>query len=1083
MKGTSMKIKFRNFLIVITILLTAENYCHAITQVGGPIHTDTTWGLANSPYLISSTIKIQKAVTLTIEPGVHLFFKEPIEFVIEGELLAKGKATLPIYISSDGSALGRGVIKFTENAIGASYNNEGDYIGGSIFEHVVIDNIGGIIFESNAAYLNNLEYNNSLHVRYAGVKSDCFITNSKFVNNISPSSHSFNYPNGNSGGGAIYLDSSSLIIKNCTFEDNSAIEGGAIYSTDVTSFINLINCTFKNNFAFSDGGAVNLSSDSIDSKLDKCVFKNNFSYFGNGGAIYSYSNSSSSFSNIEINASEFSNNSAYGSGGAISSYATILLLDGSHFYYNMANSGGSISFGRGYPLYDYLSPNEVLERSASFKFSNCNFTDNVANRGGGAISIGTDGGQDSKLFSSITDCSFYNNSVVDEEWGRGGAIVYGSYQASFSLELDNCILSNNFAAVGSVIHAIASIHASITDFTLHLDNCTLMENNSLIYYSTLVSFSDPKIIWPHSFSNTSCKITNCIIANNSNGLYFRNGTMENTLILNNTVSTVISGSGIIKDSTIINNNYSCPYQEHKGAVVRGDFNISGTNFIDNSGFTYLFSRYDTGVYSGILDATNNFWGTADENYIQSNIWDYYDDSQLGETLYYPYLTELNTNAPPISTNILSVTPLQAFLSENNGFTEIYISNSGTGQMNWTAEVVSGSSWLSIATNDSGTNDETIVCQAKANNGYLSRTGTIRVSANEAKNSPILISINQEMSKSLKTVILSKSSSNYKVTSGNNVQIYGSSSSNNIVIEAEAQAEIINAPGHNTVQIQSHSNDFTVSRYGTVVFLSGSDGTTLKIPATRSVQTISFTDRSLKLQIYKNKVIFDDQLIDNTASLIAENSEKLRTCGAYVAQGVWKEFDCYNLAAIGKITKDDPFTPSWRLIGGYWKWGSKGPDPKHWYHTNTLDFIHGPTGPDGSNTCAGFVPLSGYDSSFPVPDGAWLEDNKTSNDPCPSGFRVPTISQWQGVLDNNNQTVVGTWSGSDTNYSSALFFGSDLMLPAAGSCCNSNRGRSGYYWSSSENLDDYAFALNFNSGYVSRSGESRRSKFSIRCVTE
>jgi hypothetical protein len=69
-----------------------------------------------------------------------------------------------------------------------------------------------------------------------------------------------------------------------------------------------------------------------------------------------------------------------------------------------------------------------------------------------------------------------------------------------------------------------------------------------------------------------------------------------------------------------------------------------------------------------------------------------------------------------------------------------------------------------------------------------------------------------------------------------------------------------------------------------------------------------------------------------------------TCGAYVAPGVWKEFDCYNLAAVGKTTNDDPFTPSWRLIGGYWQWGRKGPDPSQWHDTNTEHFAHGPTGP-------------------------------------------------------------------------------------------------------------------------------------------
>jgi hypothetical protein len=71
------------------------------------------------------------------------------------------------------------------------------------------------------------------------------------------------------------------------------------------------------------------------------------------------------------------------------------------------------------------------------------------------------------------------------------------------------------------------------------------------------------------------------------------------------------------------------------------------------------------------------------------------------------------------------------------------------------------------------------------------------------------------------------------------------------------------------------------------------------------------------------------------------------CRVYVAPDVWKEFDCYNLAAIGKNTNDDPFTPSWRLIKGYWQWGRKGPDPSQWYDTNTEHFAHGPTGPGDS----------------------------------------------------------------------------------------------------------------------------------------
>ncbi|MFA5905396.1 MAG: FISUMP domain-containing protein [Desulfobacula sp.] len=213
-----------------------------------------------------------------------------------------------------------------------------------------------------------------------------------------------------------------------------------------------------------------------------------------------------------------------------------------------------------------------------------------------------------------------------------------------------------------------------------------------------------------------------------------------------------------------------------------------------------------------------------------------------------------------------------------------------------------------------------------------------------------------------------------------------------------------------------------------------------------------------------------------------------TCGAYVAPGVWKEFDCYNLAAIGKNTNDDPFTPSWRLNGGYWHWGRKGPDPSQWYNTNTPDFAHGPTGPGAGEANSGSI--NGWDHTH-APNGAWSDAAKTANDPCPAGYRVPTKTQWDGVLNNNTQSVVGTWpttSNNHTNYSTARFFGDGLMLPAAGGRGSNaghlgGRGSIGYYWPSSEYSFASAWYLEVHDIGARTKVGNRQSGFSVRCIAE
>jgi uncharacterized protein (TIGR02145 family) len=201
--------------------------------------------------------------------------------------------------------------------------------------------------------------------------------------------------------------------------------------------------------------------------------------------------------------------------------------------------------------------------------------------------------------------------------------------------------------------------------------------------------------------------------------------------------------------------------------------------------------------------------------------------------------------------------------------------------------------------------------------------------------------------------------------------------------------------------------------------------------------------------------------------------KCTTCGAYVAVDVWKEFMCHNL---GADTNADPFTPSWKLIGNYYQWGIKDVAA---------------AGPSDENTpnADALFPWN----TTPAIDGAWQDGTKTTNDPCPVGFRIPTKDQWDGVKNNPAQNPQSnadgsTWTDNSNNYTSGKFFGPALFLPAAGgrgfnTGALFDRGYYGYYWSSTVSGSVNAWDLNFDSGGAYMDNFNRTHGFSLRCVAQ
>ena len=350
------------------------------------------------------------------------------------------------------------------------------------------------------------------------------------------------------------LNNGTLSAFSCTFSNNEAYYGGAIYSAGP---LNITECIFSNNQAADFGGAI-YNQRTCNAIL--CIFSNNYAEDASGGAIYNYSATENSG---VLNATNcmFSNNNADGPGGAI---------------YN---------FGR-------------ATNSGIVNVTECTFNNNYTTKDGGAIyNSGS---------LQATGCTFAGNESSESGGALGNRL--GAYLGTAVLEC--CRFVDNFAieSADAIYNAVGTVSASNCWWGTNYPKATTLFGGTAVTYEPYIFLNLlPEPLWPRLMC--ASPVTADFTQNSSgdsHGCTIMNGTpvIFSTNSLDVTVSPTLA---YVIDGQAQTTLYDIPNTDTFSVCAKTDTDIS-------IGYTYCETATPTDlteVYVSALDGDDANLGDED----------------------------------------------------------------------------------------------------------------------------------------------------------------------------------------------------------------------------------------------------------------------------------------------------------------------------------------------------------------------------------------------------------------------------------------------------------------------------------------
>jgi len=377
----------------------------------------------------------------------------------------------------------------------------------------------------------------------------------------------------NGRGGAIYNNNGSFTLGNAVkFNENSAVEGGAIYNTNNGTFSIGNQVEFSSNTSGNGGGAIYNHSSSTDISAigdDVKFYNNKASENNNGGAIYNYD------CKMQIGTNAVFDGNTAGEGGAIKhadrdNISTMDIGAGAKFTNNVAKSrGGAIS----------SDTNDAFTLGKKADFIN-----NSAGNYGGAIENGGN-------FSIGDGVDFFSNTATNKS---GGAIA--NFGGIFMVGTDANFNGNTAKESGGAIHNDKFLD---TNGTIYIKSRAKFVNNSTEGKGGAIYNDEGEVILDGgtSFSENSANQNGGAIYNKKNG--------EVNLGINSNLRVSFSSNTAKNSGGAIYNENDGEVNIGKGSEFIGNLTESRGGAIYNDGDTSIdegaqFQGNQTKYYGGAI---------------------------------------------------------------------------------------------------------------------------------------------------------------------------------------------------------------------------------------------------------------------------------------------------------------------------------------------------------------------------------------------------------------------------------------------------------------------------------------------------